>query len=310
MKWNAAILLVSGLFLLSTIPYDIRGCVNQIRRDSVSEPIDLGGTSPEQFLGYLVARESSLDWENTVNDLTPFKRGSSIEQRNNVAVALLHMGRTKEAIEILVAIERMRPGLYHTATNLGTAYELNGQNADALKWIKEGIKRNPASHNGSEWLHVKILEAKIAIERDPNWLAANSVLGISRQPNELVSHEISVVDHLGQPKGIVEIESALIYQLHERLKFVKPPEGVVANLLYDLGRILRITRSAEHGAIIGAFAERYGHDLMPWTFPTFVETAPPLSEYLLPIAGGLGVVLLVVGSVALTRRKQQLQIHL
>jgi len=49
--------------------------------------------------------------------------------------------------------------------DLGTAYELAGKNEPALRWIREGLRRNPNSHKGTEWLHVKILEAKIEQEK-------------------------------------------------------------------------------------------------------------------------------------------------
>jgi hypothetical protein len=52
------------------------------------------------------------------------------------------------------------------AANLGTALELLGNKEEALHWIREGIRRNPQSHEGTEWLHAKILEAKIAAQKD------------------------------------------------------------------------------------------------------------------------------------------------
>ena len=82
----------------------------------------------------------------------------------------------KEAIELLEELEKKSPGQYAVAANLGTAYELNGDNRKALEWIKKGVERNPESHFGTEWLHVKILEAKIAIEQNPEWLSNHSVL--------------------------------------------------------------------------------------------------------------------------------------
>lgn len=57
------------------------------------------------------------------------------------AVALLHLGRASEAVALLAGIERTHPGSYVTAANLGTAYELAGNNEVALKWIRQAIRR-------------------------------------------------------------------------------------------------------------------------------------------------------------------------
>ena len=47
------------------------------------------------------------------------------------------------------------PNEYVVIANLGTTYELMGNNEKALEYIKKGMKLNPRSHNGSEWIHVE-----------------------------------------------------------------------------------------------------------------------------------------------------------
>jgi len=63
---------------------------------------------------------------------------------------------------MLIGIERWHPGLYATAANLGTAYELLGNVDSAYYWIEEDMRRNPQGHEGSEWMHLCILSAKRA----------------------------------------------------------------------------------------------------------------------------------------------------
>jgi hypothetical protein len=55
---------------------------------------------------------------------------------------------------------------------------LTGKNEKALRWIREGLRRNPNSHSETEWLHVLILEAKIAAAKDPEWIKTHSVLAL------------------------------------------------------------------------------------------------------------------------------------
>ncbi len=145
----------------------------------------------------------------------PSSGASSFEDTTDYAVALIFVGRVAEAIKVLVALEAQRPGVYTTAANLGTAYELSGNLEAAVKWIGEGIARNPQSHDGTEWLHVAILRAKLKLRADQAWLAQHSVLDVAeaREPAEIVR--------------------AIEYQLNERLQFVRPSDAVVCDLFYQ-----------------------------------------------------------------------------
>eukprot|EP00913_Durusdinium_trenchii_P023356 g21934.t1 len=168
--------------------------------------------------------------------------------RNDLAVAMIHVGRTDEAISILKQIEVEEPGKYETAANLGTACELIGKNRDALNWIKEGMRRNPNSHSGTEWVHVKILEAKIAMESDSNWLKTHTVLGLDFG-NELIPET---------PADVEETARAITYQLQERLQFVDAPDPIVAELLFDLANLIAIMGPVETAIPIYRFALEYG----------------------------------------------------
>ncbi len=83
------------------------------------------------------------------------------------AEVLMRLSRAQEAVKFLEASEKKRPGRYQTAANLGTAYELTGNLVQARRWIKEGIARDPSSHEGTEWLHLRILDARLALTQDP-----------------------------------------------------------------------------------------------------------------------------------------------
>lgn len=226
-------------------------------RDEVGKRIELDGLSAEEFLKQLLTHEGKKYWADTLKELQQQQKGPPyLFDHNNIAVAMVHLGQIKEAIEVLEKYEKSNPGVYQTAANLGTAYELDGQNEKALKWITEGVRRNGQGHNGTEWLHVKILEAKIGIKSDPAWLKKHSVL--EEIDLSQASVEISVADDLRIKRSLADIEAALIYQLHERLEFVKPQEAIVAELLYDLAHIFSKTRSTEHSAVVNALALKYG----------------------------------------------------
>lgn len=235
-------------------------CLWTAGEPQVGKRFKLDGLNADDFLKKFVTHEDRAYWEKLKAEIEEQKKSHSfLEVRNNLAVALIHLGNVNEAINILEELERKKPGEYFTATNLGTAYELNGENEKALVWIKEGVKRNKNSHFGTEWLHVKILEAKLAIEKDSKWLKNNSVLRLNFNDVENNSADkIPVTDQDGQKKSMSEIEEALVYQLHERLEFVKPPEPIVADLLFDLSKIFSFNRTSEHAKVVKELSVKYG----------------------------------------------------
>lgn len=180
-------------------------------------------------------------------------RGSTrFEDRSDYAVALMYLGRSSEAVGLLQTLEREHPGDYSVAANLGTALELSGDNAGALQWIREGIRRNPKSHQGTEWLHVKILESKIAQSRDPDHFGKHSVLELTP---DTVGQKVSIG---GGEMSRETVRTALRYQLTERMQFVKPPDPVVASLLLDYAAVEAADRTLESARKLLSLSMEYG----------------------------------------------------
>ena len=176
-------------------------------------------------------------------------------KRNDDAVALIFLGRAAEAVEVLNKLESERPGEYFIAANLGTAYELAGNNQEALRWIKEGIRRNPDSHEGTEWLHAKILEAKIEADKDPSYFTRSSVLQLQNVKMSSRSNEVFLA---GEKRRVRDIERALQYQLEERFQFVKQADPAVASLLYDYAVIERQAGVLEFARDLARMAAEFG----------------------------------------------------
>ncbi|HEX7859911.1 MAG TPA: tetratricopeptide repeat protein [Verrucomicrobiae bacterium] len=184
------------------------------------------------------------------------RTATSVYDRNDYAVGLMYLGRAAEAVTYLEKIEAELPGDYHVAANLGTALELSGRNTEAKKWIEEGIRRNPDSHFGTEWLHVAILDAKIKQDSDPQYFNHHSVLNIDYQTLQTGAKEIPL---LGQKRDLRELTKALRYQLTERLKFVKGKDPVVASLLFDYAAIEAGTSTLESAIGLLKLAAEYGY---------------------------------------------------
>jgi tetratricopeptide (TPR) repeat protein len=306
------------LLIISVLGPYAYACLQSAGPMQVGERIDVRDVSAPEFVRRLVTHEGRARWERARADVEGQRRDVErqrraypiVENRNDLAVALVHLGRVKEAIPILEEAEANYPGEYFTAANLGTAYELNGENRKALEWIREGINRKSESHYGTEWLHVKILEAKLAMETDPDWLRKHSVLGADFRAGENARRPKTLAtDHLGQQKSLAEIEDALVYQLHERLEFVKPPDPVVADLLFDLSNVLALTRTAEHAKAIHELSRSYGpghEELVSSRTAGENRAAPPTPprRYLFYAAWGAALLLGVGGFYALLRRRK------
>lgn len=154
----------------------------------------------------------------------------------------------KEALQLYLDIEKRAPNRYSTASNLGTVYELMGKNEEALKWIKKAVSINPKSHMESEWIHVKILEAKIKGEA---YFTGKFLLdvdfGDADQPlSEYSQHKLNKLD------------SALYYQLNERISFIKPKDKIISVLLFELGNVRMLKKNFRDANALFEKANEYG----------------------------------------------------
>lgn len=181
------------------------------------------------------------------------KTDSAIQDLSDYAALLIVLGQPRQAANNLRTIEQSHPGLYNTAINLGTAYELLGINDSAWYWIKRGVAINPKSHKGSEWIHVKILEAKIELERDPAWLTNHSILGIS-----FGSQAFPILPKKIKQKPYSLLKSHLEYQLRERMFFVHPQDTIVGELLFMLADLYALDIGVESALPLYNRALDYG----------------------------------------------------
>jgi tetratricopeptide (TPR) repeat protein len=157
-------------------------------------------------------------------------------------------GRYNEALEIYLKIEQLKPNRYSTASNIGTIYELLGENQKALFWINKAIKINPKSHNGSEWLHAKILYAKIGGAKyiDSDFLI-NTNFGKAEVPKSNLSKS--------QREALMK---SIYYQLNERVTFIKSEDPIIGILLFELANLALLEKKYEEAKEIYEKARDYG----------------------------------------------------
>lgn len=178
----------------------------------------------------------------------------TFESRTDYAVASILLGQYRPAITLLRQLEAERPEEYSTAANLGTAYELAGEIDSAYQWIAEDMRRNPQGHEGSEWIHLKVLDAKRSLRADPHWLDSHSVLGLDFGPpsQRRLPPGLSL-------DSLRRVYTALHRQLHERAPFVRGRDPIVADLLGDYATIALLLHSGIDASSIYELALELGH---------------------------------------------------
>jgi tetratricopeptide (TPR) repeat protein len=182
---------------------------------------------------------------------------------SDYAVLLLKAGKTAVALDILEQLSLKHPNDYQIAANLGTAYELSGNNEKALEYIKRGIELNPDSHGGSEWVHVKLLEAKLELEKNPSYLDSMTVLNLSNEQ-----------------KMSGKISDQLMIQIRERFPFCKGSDPIMASLLIDLGDCYSNQKSIEFAKASYEIAKYYYKAADEIVDPKIEEAKYMLRQYI------------------------------
>lgn len=167
------------------------------------------------------------DFDGLIKDLRKlYSETKDIDYLSDIGVVLIIQKKYDEAIKIYNNIEKNNPNRYSTASNLGTLYELIGDNVNALKWIEKSVKINPISHNSSEWIHVNILKAKVNNLIFSSQNIINNDFGFESLPMTDLKEE-----------NLESLRYQIYFQLNERISFIKEKDKSIAVLLFDLANI-------------------------------------------------------------------------
>lgn len=169
------------------------------------------------------------------------------QEWSNISVYYMKLGKVDTALKILEPLIKRFPKQYNLIANLGTAYELSGQLDSALKYIKLGYEINPKSHANSEWIHIKILEAKIKEKRSVDWLYSNSILS-----GKLLKQKLK--DSKG---GLRSLDRQIKKQILTRLPFTPAPNKVIRNILSSMGRFHQSEGTYESAFLYYAYAYQF-----------------------------------------------------
>lgn len=240
-----------------------------------------------------------------------WKATKDVDYYSDYGLIKVAQGKYKEAKEIYLEIERIKPGRFETASNLGTVYELLGEYRNALRWINTAIKIEPLSHVDSEWLHVKILEARI--NGGDAYIASDFLLNTSFGDDTIPKTDLN-------QSQLLKLKSELFYQLNEQLTYHKYKDKVLAHLLFDLGNALLALNRVNAAVEVYEMANAYGYS--NYLFDLRYEYAKNLkanvkvapknsveSQYLLIIIGSICFLIFPVLMFFYLKRKMNSENH-
>jgi tetratricopeptide (TPR) repeat protein len=235
-----------------------RACINESGTNRYGQIVDPVSSAGENLRPELVTPVSKAGMIAQARHVVEAARNEpSFDRLNDLAAVLIRFGRLPEAVSLLQFLERKYPAHFETASNLGTAYELMGRNEDALTWIREGVKRNPRDHSGTEWLHIHILNAKLG--RIPTPAAGRSILNLDFGNDAIPRRPAALpVGAAGQPRSLYAVGKAVRYQLLERIQFIAAPDPMVAGLLLDWANLELLAGTVESADVLYDAALRYG----------------------------------------------------
>ncbi len=219
------------LFLLAGMaPFAANACLNEYRHtDELEFTADLAELDKNMIRHFdreAIAAALKVMLKQGLHDY---------KDSSDAAVLMIKNGEVFRALGMFQQLMQAHPAEYTIASNLGTAYELAGENDSALKYIQLGMALNPKSHRGSEWVHERILKTKLAVQDDPEWLSRHTVLDLS---HHMFREEMDFGKNTNRGMAQVDTLTAIIYQLNERIPFTSAPDLIMASITSDLAAIV------------------------------------------------------------------------
>lgn len=212
MKINT--LLITSLVMINIS--STSACINTYAFD-----LGRGGLSKQQALNEIKEQPKTFKTHQELNDH---------------GVLLIYAQQYDKAIQTFKSIEKSHPNLAKTAANLGTVYELKGDSFKAKYWIEQGMKRDPNIHDGSEWIHVKILDAQLNQQKDKNWIQKNDVLGLDFGEDAAPKAKVKKIKFKDQIYDLKKILAHSEIQMNQRMQFVNK-DPITAQTIFNMANI-------------------------------------------------------------------------
>ena len=133
----------------------------------------------------------------------------SADEKADLGALYIRLGEAAKAIELLRAAQRDHPNHFFIAANLGTAWQLQGNLAQATDALREAVRLAPGKLQAAETLHLKLVQARLRRPAGP--LDLDDLFGV-RYVNDQNVFEPAKLAAL-ERKKLPERAAALVQQL-------------------------------------------------------------------------------------------------
>lgn len=238
------------LIVLTLINNNTFACLQRLHQhlsDGHVYGLKASGETPS---GHHLIRDSNEGFDERIQSFDSLYRSTKkINYLQDKALLQIISKQYYNAISTYLEIEKINPNLYETAANIGTTYELVGDNIKALQWINKAIAIDSSSHDYSEWIHANILEAKIK-----GFSTFTSLALIETH----FGYESIPISKLSEEK-LMKLYNEIKFQLNERMTFIKPKDAIIAQLLFDMGNIAYLLKKEKAVNRLFDMAYEYGY---------------------------------------------------
>jgi hypothetical protein len=197
---------------VADLPAQWRGFLADLRMLRLAG-IQPGGGVPESALRQRYAK-AAADLHNLAK-----QRPLTADESADLGALLVRLGQTAEALEVLGAAQRQHPKHFALAANLGTAWQVYGDLANAVLYLQLACDLAPEKLRAAEQLHLKLVRFRLRLR--PGELRLDDLFGVKwNEPGKLDAAERKKIPEgaLGQVQRLtlwLPSDGRLIWQLGE-----------------------------------------------------------------------------------------------
>lgn len=186
------------------------------------------------------------DYSQSFHELDSiFQIDPNVDYLKEIAFIYTGLGDFEKALNIYSKIEKLEPFLYTTASNVSFVYEYMGEYRKALTWFDKAKAIQPKNSAKSDFIRLKILEAKIKGDDFIKKAKGNFYTAVNFGKGDLpiAPKDISLID----------LKRALEEQISHQLPFSEPIRPLLGALYFELANIEAILEDAKVGSIIADY---------------------------------------------------------
>jgi Tfp pilus assembly protein PilF len=144
----------------------------------------MAGVTPAAGSPLHLLREQYEDAAKKLEDAAK-KRGLSADEAADLGALYIRLGRPAKAVEVLRAAVRVHPDHYSLVSNMGTAWQLQGDHAEATRSLRDAVRLAPTRWKPFEEAQLKLVQlrqkdSKNAVTLDD--LFGITIIGSSGKP--------------------------------------------------------------------------------------------------------------------------------